>query len=104
MSEGEIGDFSRAVGSKWNLGSASTDALRTTIVIRVTFGPDAIPTGFELVDSDGPTEAATQTAFEAGRRAVQRAALQGGLPLPPEKYGTWKVLELVFDPNGMRMR
>jgi hypothetical protein len=104
MTSGEIGDFSRAIGSKWNLGSASTDALRTTIVVRVTFSPDGQPTGIELIDSDGPTEAATTTAFEAARRAIQRASLQGGIPLPPDKFETWKVVELVFDPNGMRMR
>jgi hypothetical protein len=104
MTSGEIGDFSRAIGSKWNLGSASTDALRTTIVIRVTFAQDGKPVDFELIESDGPSEAATTTAFEAARRAIQRASLQGGIPLPPDKYDTWKVLELVFDPNGMRMR
>ncbi|MES2144937.1 MAG: cell envelope biogenesis protein TolA, partial [Pseudomonadota bacterium] len=104
MTSGEIGDFSRAIGSKWNLGSASTDALRTTIAVRVTFSPDGQPTNIELIETDGPTEAATTTAYEAARRAIQRAALQGGLPLPPDKYDTWKVVELVFDPNGMRMR
>jgi hypothetical protein len=104
LTEGEIGDFSRVIGNKWNLGSASTDALRTTVVIRVTFGPDASPTGFELVESDGPTDAATRTAFEAGRRAIIRASGDGGIPLPLDKYETWKVLELEFNPNGMRMR
>jgi hypothetical protein len=104
MSEGEIGDFSRAIGNKWNLGSASTDALRTTIVIRVTFGPDATPQDFELIQSDGPTDAATQTAFEAARRAIIRASGDGGIPLPLDKYDTWKVLELEFNPNGMRLR
>jgi hypothetical protein len=104
LSEGEIGDFSRSISQKWNLGSASTDALRTTIAVRVTFAQDATPTNFELIESDGPSEAATTTAFEAARRAIQRAALQGGIPLPADKYDTWKVVELVFDPNGMRMR
>ncbi len=104
LSEGEIGDFSRAIGNKWNLGSASTDALRTTIVIRVTFAPDATPQNFELIESDGPTDTATQTAFEAARRAVIRASGDGGIPLPPDKYDTWKVLELEFNPNGMRLR
>jgi hypothetical protein len=104
LSEGEIGDFSRAIGKMWNVGSLSTDALRTTIIIRVTFSPDAKPTDFELIKSDGPSETATNSAFEAARRAIQRAALQGGLPLPADKYETWKVVEMVFDPNGMRMR
>ena len=33
-----------------------------------------------------------------------RAYADGGLPLPPEKYDTWRVLDLVFDANGMRAR
>ena len=28
----------------------------------------------------------------------------GGLPLPPGKYETWRVLDLVFDANGMTLR
>ncbi len=104
LTAGEVGDVRSAIGNKWNLGSASTDALRTTIVVRVSFSPDGQPTDIELLESDGPTEAATSTAFSAARRAVLRAHQDGGIPLPADKYDTWRVLDLVFDPNGMRLR
>lgn len=104
LTAGEVGDVRSAIGNKWNLGSASTDALRTTIVVRVSFSPEGQPTDIELLESDGPTEAATSTAFSAARRAVLRASQDGGIPLPADKYDTWRVLDLVFDPNGMRLR
>ena len=31
-------------------------------------------------------------------------ALLRGFPLPPEKYDQWREMELVFNPDGMRMR
>ncbi len=104
LNAGEIGDVRSAIGNKWNLGNVSTDAMRTTVVVRVTFDPSGKPLNIELIESDGPTQDATNVAFAAAKRAVQRAFLEGGIPLPPDKYETWKVLELVFDPNGMRLR
>ncbi|MEZ5796162.1 MAG: cell envelope biogenesis protein TolA [Paracoccaceae bacterium] len=104
LNAGEIGDVRSAIGSKWNLGSVSTDTLRTTIVVRVTFDPSGKPTDISLLESDGPSAEATNTAFTAARSAIVRAYREGGIPLPPEKYETWKVLDLVFDPNGMRLR
>jgi len=55
-------------------------------------------TGFE-----GGTDADATKVFQAARSAISRCG-RNGFPLPPEKYDTWKDLELVFDPNGMRMR
>ncbi len=104
LSAGEIGDVRSAIGNKWNLGNVSTDAMRTTVVVRVTFDQSGKPGNIELIESDGPTQQATDTAFSAARRAIIRAYQEGGIPLPPDKYETWKVLEFVFDPNGMRLR
>ena len=56
-----------------------------------------------MIGYEGGSDASAQQAYEAGRRAVIRCG-QNGFPLPPEKYDQWKELELVFDPNGMRMR
>jgi hypothetical protein len=104
LTGGEMGDIKRAIGSKWNLGTASTDALGTTIMILVTFSPEGAPVSIDLMESDGPTQAATDTAFGAARRAVLRAHQEGGIPLPRDKYDTWREIEMVFDPNGMRLR
>ena len=104
LSAGEIGDVKSAIGRKWSLGTASTDTMRTTIVVRVSFDPSGKPVDIELLESDGPSQAATDTAFSAARSAIIRAYREGGIPFPPEKYETWKVVDFVFDPNGMRFR
>lgn len=104
LSAGEIGDVRSAIGGKWSLGAVSTDTMRTTIVVRVSFDPTGKPTDIKLLESDGPSQAATDTAFSAARSAIIRAAREGGIPFPPDKYETWKVVDFVFDPNGMRFR
>ena len=55
-------------------------------------------TGYE-----GGEEGAATQVFEAARRAIIRCS-KDGLPLPTDKYDSWKDLELVFDPTGMRLR
>lgn len=104
LNAGEIGDIRSAIGNKWNLGSASTEVMQTTVIVRVEFSPDGKPGNISLIQSDGPSQQATDVAFAAARRAIQRAYVEGGIPLPADKYDTWKVLEFVFDANGMRMR
>ena len=104
LNAGEIGDVRSAIGSKWSLGAVSTETMSTTIVVRVNFDPTGKPTSIDLIDSDGPSQTATDTAFSAARSAIIRAARDGGIPFPPDKYETWKVVDFVFDPNGMRFR
>lgn len=104
LTGGEMGDISSSIARKWNLGAASTDTMSTMIVIRVSFAPDGRPTDFELLEAEGPTQTGIDKLFESARRAVNRAHADGGLPLPADKYETWRVLDLVFDANGMRLR
>jgi hypothetical protein len=85
LTGGEMGNISSSIARKWNLGASSTDAMSSVVVIRVSFAQDGTPTSFELIESNGPSQ-------------------DGGLPLPPDKYDTWRVLDLVFDANGMRAR
>ena len=42
-------------------------------------------------------------AFEAARRAIIRCGSRG-FPLPAEKYDQWREVEMVFNPEGMRMK
>jgi hypothetical protein len=103
LNNGEIGDIRSAISSKWNVGSMGSGAMATTITIRVTFDQTGKPTNFELIEQSGPD---ANTAFATARRAIQRAYTEnpGGIPLPPGKYETWRVLDFTFDPNGMRLR
>ncbi|MEO8530301.1 MAG: hypothetical protein ABI459_03695, partial [Deltaproteobacteria bacterium] len=75
-----------AISDCWNLGSSSSDALRTTVVVLVDMAPDGSATGVTLVSSDGPTQQATDTAFGAARVAVLRCSKNNRKPLPADKY------------------
>jgi hypothetical protein len=92
-----------SVSQCWNLGSSSTDAMRTTVVVLVQMQPDGRPSGIELLSSDGPNAQATQTAFQAARRAIIRCGTNG-YNLPSEKYEQWREIEMTFNPENMRLR
>ncbi|OYW57976.1 MAG: hypothetical protein B7Z31_08780, partial [Rhodobacterales bacterium 12-65-15] len=104
LSGSEMSNISSSIARKWNLGASSTDAMRTKVVVRVTFAPDGKPINFELIEADGPTQTAIDNIYRTARSAISRAHADGGLALPPEKYDTWRVLDLVFDANGMALR
>jgi hypothetical protein len=87
------------------VGSLSTDALSTTVVVAVSMSPDGRPdTGsIRMLSFEGGAEAAAQQAYEAARRAIIRCGANG-FALPPEKYDQWRDIEMVFNPERMRIR
>jgi hypothetical protein len=105
MTAGEQDALRVAVQACWNVGALSMEALRTTVTVAVSVGQDGVPDAgsITMVASNGESSTATQQAFEAARRAIIRCGARG-FPLPPEKFDQWRNMELVFDPNGMRMR
>ena len=105
MTSGEKDAFMIAVKACWNVGSLSSEALRTTVTIGFDMNPDGKPnTGsMKMIEFSGGTEAAARQAYEAGRRAIIRCGASG-FPLPAEKYDYWSKVEIVFDPNKMRMK
>lgn len=105
MTAGEKDALKVAVQSCWNLGALSMEALRTTVTVGFSVAQNGVPDAgsITMVESNGESDTATRQAFEAARRAIIRCG-GNGFPLPPEKYEQWKDIEIVFDPNGMRMR
>ncbi|MCT2539380.1 cell envelope biogenesis protein TolA [Sedimentimonas flavescens] len=89
----------------WNVGALSSEALRTTVTLRVAMNPDGKPDirSIEMVGYEGGSDAAARQAYEAGRRAIVRCG-SDGFPLPPEKYDHWREIEIVFNPEKMRMK
>ena len=94
-----------AVKACWELGSVSSDAMRTTVVVGLNVARDGKPMSesMRLISFEGGTQASADLMYGVARRAILRCGKKG-FPLPPEKYDSWKELELVFDPNGMRLR
>jgi len=105
MTSGDIDAMRVAVKQCWNLGSLSSDALRTTVTVQVSLAEDGVPdlASIRMTGYEGGTDASAKTMFTAARSAIARCGKRG-FPLPPEKYDQWRDLELVFDPNGMRLR
>ena len=105
MSAGEQDALRVAIKKCWNLGALSSEAMRTTVTIYVALGQDGTPDlgSLALIGSEGGSAESANKMFEVARRAIARCG-KSGFPLPPEKYETWKELELVFDPDGMRLR
>ena len=62
-----------------------------------------ISSSIRMIGYEGGDEAAANQAYEAGRRAIIRCA-KTGYPLPPEKYEQWREVEIVFNPEKMRMK
>ena len=105
LTAGETDALRVAVKQCWALGSLSSEAMRTTVTVRLDVGQDGRPdTGsIRMTGFDGGPQAAAELMFEVARRAIIRCG-KNGFSLPQDKYDQWKDLELVFDPNGMRMR
>ncbi|KIC30015.1 hypothetical protein [Leisingera sp. ANG-S5] len=89
----------------WNVGSLSTDALKTTVVVGVSLSQDGKPdTGsIRMLSSTGGSSAAAKQAYEAARRAIIRCG-SSGFQLPPEKYAQWRDIEMTFNPERMRIK
>jgi hypothetical protein len=105
MTDGEKDALRVAVQQCWNVGSLSTDALRTTVIVAVSMSQDGRPDNgsIRMIGFEGGSEAAAQQAYEAARRAIIRCGANG-FALPVEKYDQWRDIEMVFNPERMRIR
>ena len=105
LTSGEKDALRVAVQECWNVGSLSTDALNTTVIVAVSMLEDGRPnTGsIRMLSASGGSGAAASQAFEAARRAIIRCGANG-FPLPVEKYGQWRDIEITFNPENMRIR
>ena len=105
LSQGERDALRVAVESCWNVGSLSTAALATTVVVGVSMTPEGKPQvpSIRLISHSGGTEGAARQAFEAARRAIIRCGARG-YDLPSEKYEHWREIEMTFNPERMRNR
>ncbi|SFT97453.1 hypothetical protein [Sedimentitalea nanhaiensis] len=94
-----------AVSQCWNVGSLSSDALKTTVVVAVSMTPDGKPIAdsIRMLSSSGGSDGSARDAFGAARRAIIRCGAKG-FDLPAEKYGQWRDIEMTFNPERMRIK
>lgn len=104
LTAGEQDGLRVAVQQCWNVGSLSSDALRTTVVVGVAFNRDGTVAGdVRQISATGGSGDAARQAFEAARRAILRCGASG-FDLPPEKYDHWREIEMSFNPENMRIK
>lgn len=105
ISAQEAGALRVAVQQCWNVGALSSNALRVTVTVGVSLERNGVPdaASIRMLSFSGGSEASAKSAYEAARRAIIRCGARG-FPLPLEKYEQWRDIELVFDPNGMKLR
>lgn len=103
MTGAERDSFRLAVNRCWNVDPGSV-AARVTVEVGFSLDREGRVQGNEvrLISSDGD-QSATNTAFEAARRAILRCQ-SGGYQLPADKYDQWQDVVITFDPSGMRLR
>ena len=105
LTRGEKDALRVAVENCWNVGSLSSEALQTTVVVGVQMAKNGKPqTGsIRMLSSSGGSGAAAKQAFEAARRAIIRCG-SSGFDLPREKYDRWREIEMTFNPDSMRIK
>jgi hypothetical protein len=105
LTAGEKDALRVAVQNCWNVGSLSSEALRTTVVVGVEMAETGKPvtSSIKMLSSSGGSGAAAKQAFEAARRAIIRCG-SGGFDLPVEKYDHWRDIEMTFNPERMRIK
>lgn len=105
LTSGEKDALRVAVSQCWNVGSLSSDALRTTVVVGVSLAQDGKPDAgsIRMLSSTGGSAAAAKQAYEAARRAIIRCGSRG-FQLPPDKYAHWRDIEMTFNPERMRIK
>ena len=105
LSAGEKDALRVAVQSCWNVGSLSSLALETTVIVAVSLTQDGKPvtSSIRQIGSEGGTAASVKQAFETARRAIIRCGVRG-FELPSDKYEQWKDIEMTFNPERMRIK
>jgi len=94
-----------AVAKCWNVGSLSTDALQTVVVVGFSLNADGtvISNSLRLLESSGGAPGAERQAYDAARRAILRCGTKG-YDLPADKYAQWQDIEITFNPERMRIK
>ena len=105
LTGGEKDAFRLAVSGCWNVGSLSTEALGTTVVVAFEMEQTGRPVteSIRMLSFSGGSDRGARQAFEAARRAIIRCGARG-FDLPVEKYDQWREIEATFNPEGMQFR
>ena len=86
----------------WNINAGARDAKDLVVEIRASVNPDGTVTRADIVDTGrANSDPLFRAAAESARRAFFNPACTP-LKLPPEKYATWKDLDVSFSPKDIQ--
>jgi hypothetical protein len=103
MTGAEKDAFRLAVQGCWVVDPGAQAAGVTVTVVFELDREGRLVSGPSLLTSSGGTPGAVDAAFQSARRAITRCGASG-FDLPEEKFEQWRVVEMTFDPSGMRLR
>lgn len=99
--------FRVSVQKCWNVGGMSSAAqqIQVTVAFELDRNKKVVDNAIDLVTSSGGDQQAIDVAFRTARSAIlQCQNRDGGFNLPDAKFGSWREVELTFDPSTMRLR
>ena len=101
MSNSEKDGLKLAVQRCWNVPAGLRDAneLKVTLAAELAADGSVITSSIHLIEPNPVPDARFKTAFDAGRRALIRCSPYSDLPR--DKFGQWRNIEVVFNPEGM---
>ena len=102
MSISEKDAIRSQIAKCWSVPAGAKDAQDLVVVLRLELAKDGTVIKVELA-SASKSRYASDTFFRAAADSAMRAVKQCSplQNLPPEKYGTWRDMELTFDPKEM---
>jgi hypothetical protein len=96
LNEGEKDALRLGIRKFYTYSGRQDPSLRVTIRVRLTEQAE-IAGKPELLRAEGGDQGSQTALYQAGRRALLQAESQGEFKrLPTDKYGAWKVLNVVF--------
>ena len=99
VSISEIDAVKRQIAQCWNVPAGAKDAEDLKIEIALQMGADGTVRDARIVDQARLSrDGFFRSAAESARRAVLSC---GKLPLPPEKYESWKTITMTFNPRDL---
>ena len=101
MSNSEKDGLKMAVQRCWNVPAGLRDAneLKVTLAAELAADGSVITSSIRLIEPSPAPDARFKSAFDAGRRALIRCSPYSDLPR--DKFGQWRNIEVVFNPEGM---
>jgi len=85
----------------WNINAGARDAKDLVVEIRASVQPDGTVTQATIVDQGRMNDPLWRAAAESARRAFFNPQCTP-LKLPPDKYDTWKDLDVDFSPKDVQ--